>query len=179
MNYLASIRRATTLDPSSPAIGTLAFILFLALVGGRPALAQGDRVGDRRSLGDVSTFSVGAMVEGPEHLTVAESLRTETLIRAARGRLREADLPVSAPGDSTPNLHIHLNMMQMQNGLIAFSVELDFFQEVVLARNRRRTSAITWNESVVGIVSHDMTSTIAESVLALVDQFTEDFLTVN
>lgn len=179
MNDKATIRRAKALDPYRSAIGKLACILFLALIGGQQALAQGDREGERQSLRDVSGFSVGATVEGPELLTRSEALRAETLIRAARTALREADLPVAAAGDSAPTLHIHLNMMQLENGLIAFSVELDFFQEVVLARNRERASAVTWNESAVGLVSHDMTSTIAESVLARVGQFAEDFRTVN
>lgn len=157
----------------------LVIFVLLAVLAASSAHAQGDREGERRSLAGVAAFSIDATVEGPEHLADAEMVRIGTLVRAAQQRLQDAALPVDASREGTPNLHIHLNMMQLENGLIAFSVEVDFFQEALLARNRARTSAITWNESVVGFVSPDMMSTIAESALRLVDLFAQDFRTIN
>lgn len=179
MNNRTTIRRANALDPYASFIGVCAAILFLNIAGGRPAFGQGDRTGERQSLADVSAFSVAATVEGPEHLASSEALHTESLVRAARDRLKADDLPVTAARASMPDLHIHLNMMQIQNGLIAFSVELDFFQEVALTRNQQQVRAVTWNESVVGLVSQDLTSSIAKSVLSLIDQFADDFRAVN
>jgi hypothetical protein len=161
-----------------PAAKTI-LLLLISAVGVQSVSAQGDLEGARRSLAGVERFEVVATVEGPEHLAMSETLRSETLVRTVRGRLLEAGLPVGTLEGLRPNLHIHLNMMQLQNGLIAFSIEADFFQDVLLARNRRQAGAATWNESVVGFVSHDMTSTIAESVLRLAGQFVRDFRTVN
>ncbi len=154
-------------------------VAYAALLLAPPAAAQGDLEGARASLAGVAAFGVDATVEGPPALTSSDELRPEALIRAAQARLRETDLPRGARSESAPTLHVHLNMMQVPNGLIAFSVELDFFQDVRLVRNRQTVSAVTWNESIVGLVSHDMTSTIAESVLGLIDQFAQDFRTIN
>ncbi|MEX0600191.1 MAG: hypothetical protein WD205_06090 [Rhodothermales bacterium] len=157
----------------------LFIVCLVVCLGVQTSRAQGDREGARGSLAGVSAFSVDATVEGPAHLAESDLLRVGVLIAAASERLREMDLPLAAASEELPNLHIHLNKMQVQTGLIAFSVELDFFQSVRLVDRRVSVDAITWNESVVGLVSHDRTSIIAESVLGLIDQFADDFLTVN
>lgn len=166
---------------SSTTLRPFVFTVFLAavLLGTRTSHAQGNREDARESLVGVSAFSVDATVEGPAHLAASDLLRVGVLIATASERLGEMDLPLAAVSEDVPNLHIHLNMMQVQTGLIAFSVELDFFQGVQLADRRASIDAITWNESVVGLVSHDRVSIIAESVLGLIDQFADDFLTVN
>lgn len=144
-----------------------------------PSLAQGDRPGSVQSLEDAGSIAVDAVVEGPGALAAHEAVRTEALIRRSRERLQSHGVPTVATAQDAPTLHIHLNMMEAQNGLVAFSVELEFFQEVDLVRTRHRIRAATWNESVVGLVSRDMMPIIAESLDGLIEQFARDFNSAN
>ena len=150
----------------------------LLMPPGLRALAQGDLQAERSSLSGVTAFFVDVTVEGPRHPAASESLAAATLIQRAEKRLGDAGLPV-VPRFEGPHLHLHLNMMEIEGGLIPFSINADFYQTVRLERNRDTLSAATWDEGVVGIVSQDRISLILESLDNLVDQFAVDFSAAN
>lgn len=164
----------------------MARLLFsLALIVCLPAavLAQGDLQAERSSLADLTAIATDITVEGPAHLADSDLLRTDVLLHRIVHRIREAGIDVEriSPGtaERPPHLHIHLNLLELDRGLVPFSISADFYQDVRLARNRTEMSAITWDESVLGLVTRDLLSAIPESVDNLVDQFAADFLAAN
>lgn len=156
----------------APLIGLV--MLLLAVTAAR---AQGNLPAERSSLAGISSFIVEVTVEGPTSL--AESLGQSTLTHRVQERLRERGMPIVSTGGDHPKLNIHLNLMELGNGLIPFSIEVGFYQSVLLARNRDRMDAETWSESVVGLVSPDRIRLIEESVDGLIEQFAQDFEATN
>ncbi len=158
------------------------FLLLLLLIP-VSALAQGDVGAERASLEGVGSFAADITVEGPRHLVESDVLRSDVILHRIVHRIREFGLEVNRipPGDphQPPHLHVHVNMLELDRGLVPFSVSAEFYQDVRLMNGRRDMAAITWQESVLGFVSRDLLATIPESVDGLVDQFVEDYLTAN
>lgn len=158
-------------------------LFFLLMFVPLTAAAQGDLEAERTSLKGIPAFAVGITLEGPQHLVESDVLRSDVLLHRILNRLNRAGLSVErvtpgAPG-STPHLHIHLNMLELDGGIVPFAISADFYQDVRLATARREMSAVTWDESVLGLVSQDLLQTIPESVDGLVDQFVDDYLAAN
>jgi len=153
-------------------------VAVLLMFPGLRALAQGDLPAERSSLSGITWFYVDVTVEGPKQLAASESLAAATLIQRTAKRLADARLPVLQRFEG-PHLHLHLNMMEIEGGLIPFSLNADFYQPVRLERNRETVLAATWDEGVVGLISHDRIPLILESLDNLVDQFAADFGAAN
>lgn len=158
-------------------------VIFLLMLIPYAAVAQGDLDAERASLKGIPSFAADITLEGPRHLVSSDLLRSEVLLHRVVHRLREAGLEVERVTAGAPNppphLHVHVNMLELDGGLVPFAISADFFQDVRLATGRREMSAITWDESVLGLVSRDLLSTIPQSLDALVDQFAEDYLSAN
>lgn len=146
------------------------------------ARSQGDLPSKMASLQGIDSFVVDVTLEGPGHLVQSDPLRSEVVSHRIVNRLREAGLGVQrvrTEQTREPNFHIHINVLQLEGGLIPFSIDAGFYQEVRLASSGRSMAAPTWGESVLGMVSADLVGTIPQSVDSLVDQFIEDFQAVN
>jgi hypothetical protein len=70
--------------------------------------------------------------------------------------------------------------MDAGRGLYPFAIETRFYQPVTLPHRRNaETQASTWDTGVVGLVSLDQLSTIAESAVDLLATFIEEYRQVN
>lgn len=158
-------------------------VIFLLMIIPCAAAAQGDLDAERASLRGIHSFAAEITLEGPGHLVGSHLLRSEVLLHRVIHRLRDAGLEVERVPHGAPNppphLHIHLNMLELDGGLVPFAISADFFQDVRLATSRQDMSAITWDESVLGLVTRDLLPTIPQSLDTLIDQFAEDYLSAN
>jgi len=163
-------------------------ILMLMSAAFSSAFAQGDLAAERESLRGIESFVVDVTVEGPQHLVNSDQIRRDLVAQRIVHRLQNAGLPVretSNSGDRDSNLHrdahlhIHVNMLELDRGLIPFAVTLGFYQDVRILESESEMSSATWQESVLGLVSGDLLDTIPQSIDSLVDQFIDDFGTVN
>lgn len=159
-----------------------AYLLIIAasLVACVPAHAQVSLEAERSSLEGVSSFGLRLTVEAPRPLSGSDALATAGLAEDVIEQLRAAGLPITSGEDAQIYLHMHVNTMSLENGLVPFAIEADFYQPVRLRTNAGgETTAATWSESVLGLVTLDRLPTIAGSVEQLVDQFIRDFEAVN
>lgn len=147
--------------------------------------AQNEVQLQQAALQGINGFYVSVNVEGSEDIMRFDTLNVERLQRKAENKLDEAGLPLKQElaGDkrqNAPMLHVHLNVMHAGQGLIPFSVEVNFYQPVKLVLNRDiQTSASTWNSGYLGMVSYDRTSLIRESLLKELDNFVREFQAAN
>ncbi|WP_456426572.1 hypothetical protein [Rhodocaloribacter sp.] len=156
-----------------------ALILLAAFLLVAPeARAQLDAGPARASLRDAGPFFVRVDVEGSPALSTHPALLR--LTRAVAGRLSEGGAPASEERDGRPYLYVHVNALEMEEGLIPFTVALQFLQTVRLTRERTvPTTGCTWEAATVGLVSSDNVALIAEAALDLVDEFLMDFRAAN
>ena len=153
----------------------------------QPALlfAQNEIVLERVSLEGLQEIGFTANIEGSRTIADNENL-TPTLIRQeAVSQLINAELryvsdeEVQSSAD-IPFLHLHINAMEMENGLIPFSINLRLYQPVKLSLNRDlQTSAITWRTGMVGLVSYDQIETISEAASNMISGFIDDYNLAN
>jgi len=158
-------------------------VLFLTL----PMLifAQNEIERERLSLQGLQEFGFTANIEGT-HTVISHERLTPTIIRQeAINKIVQAGLrfvsdeEVRSSAD-IPFLYMHINTMQLDNGLVPFSIQLRLYQPVKLTLNRDlQTSASTWETGVVGIVSLDRLPLINEAAGDLVSDFIEDYNSTN
>ncbi len=150
------------------------------------ALAQMGTEQSRRSLTDIKGFYVQVDVEGSVGLTSDEQLNASAINQRVKNRLRAAGLNVLEPTEvldqpTEPYLYVHINMMELDGGMVPFATNLQFFQRVALPDRRRKQSLIacTWDTGVVGLVYFNSLNLIPESTEELVNEFIADFQVVN
>ena len=151
---------------------------FGLLFAASQAFAQGDLEAERRSLRGISSFYVDVTIEGPKHLTESASLSTSGLIERVSQRLSADGLPVRFRS-AVPHLHVHVNMMEVESGLVPFAINAEFYQDARLEASRTTATVQTWDEGVIGLVSPDRMQLVNESIDALVSQFAADFAAAN
>ena len=147
--------------------------------------AQNEIERERISLQGLQEFGFTANIEGSRAVAGGEVL-TPTIIRQlAIDRLIDANIryisdeEVQSSAD-VPFLYMHINAMQLENGLVPFSIQLRLYQPVRLSLNRDlRTSASTWEIGMVGIVSLDRLETINFAAEELVSDFIKDYYLAN
>lgn len=153
----------------------------------QPALlfAQNEIVLERVSLEGLQEIGFTANIEGSRTIADSENL-TPTLIRQeAVSQLIDAELRYVSDEEvqsstDIPFLHLHINAMEMENGLIPFSINLRLYQPVKLSLNRDlQTSAITWRTGMVGLVSYDQIETISEAASNMISGFIDDYNLAN
>lgn len=147
--------------------------------------AQNEIARERISLEGLQQIGFTANLEGSEVVTSDTSLTPSTIRQQVINQLVSADLQyisdeeVQSSAD-IPFLYMHINMMELENGLVPFSIELRFYQPVKLVLNRDlQTSASTWETGMVGLVSLDQLPVISEAAGDLVNEFIDDFLASN
>ena len=157
--------------------------LLLLLIIAIPSalLAQNEVERERISLEGLQEIGFTANIEGSieiaEHDTLTPSnIRQQTISQLVASNIHYvSDEEVESSAD-IPFLHMHINVMQMDNGLIPFSINLRLYQPVKLVLNRDlQTTATTWETSLVGLVSYDQLPVINQSARGLVDTFIDDF----
>ncbi len=161
----------------------LSFI-FLSVALSGSAIAQSEVEIERNSLAGINRFGVVVNIEQPQGLEV-ENLNPG-LIRA---RILEAfeGIPASIlsydqlrESYDHPFLHVHVNIMRAANNTYPFAVEIRFYQPVKLSLKRNtEIMAATWHSGYVGIVSSDLLTDIAPTVVSTAEDFSYEFLQVN
>lgn len=149
------------------------------------ASAQNEIERERISLQGIREVGFTANLEGSERVTSDTLLTPSSIRQQSVNQLVQADLnyvsdeEVHSSAD-IPFLYMHINMMEMDNGLVPFSIELRFYQPVKLVLNRDlQTSASTWETGMVGLVSLDQIPVISEAAADLVNEFIDDFIASN
>lgn len=148
-------------------------------------LAQNEVERERISLQGLQEFGFTANIEGTRAIVDHEQLTPSVIRQEAVRQIVEADIrfvsdeEVQSSAD-IPFLHMHINTMELENGLIPFSIQLRLYQPVKLSLNRDlQTSASTWETSMVGIVSKDNIPMINQAASGLMDHFIADYRLVN
>lgn len=148
-------------------------------------IAQNEVERERLSLQGLQQFGFTATIEGSRIIAESESLTPTVIRQDAINRIVENGLQYVSDEEvrlstEIPFLYMHINAMEMENGLIPFSIQLKLYQPVKLVLNRdMQTSAITWEHGMVGLVSYDRLSTIQYAAQELIMTFIEDYQTQN
>lgn len=143
--------------------------------------AQNEIERERISLEGLQEFGFTANIEGSHTISDDETLTPSAIRQGAINQLVEANLRFVADEEvrssaDIPFLYMHINAMEMENGLIPFSIELRLYQPVKLVLNRdMETSASTWESGMVGLVSHDRLPVINQAAHNLVATFIDDY----
>jgi hypothetical protein len=147
--------------------------------------AQNEIERERLSLQGLQEFGFTANIEGNRTVTSHEKLtptviRQEAINKIVQAGLRfVSDEEVRSSAD-IPFLYMHINTMQLENGLVPFSIQLRLYQPVKLTLNRDlQTSASTWETGMVGIVSLDQLPMINMAANDLISDFIEDYYSSN
>lgn len=177
------------IEPANPTamnrIKRLSFILFFLYVCPVILLAQNEIEREKISLEGLQEFGFTANIEGSRTIADDQALTPSVIRDEAVNQLIEADIrfvddeEVQSSAD-IPFLHMHINAMEMENGLIPFSIRLRLFQPVKLILNRDlETAASTWEDSIVGLVSYDQIPVIGEVASNMIETFIEDYQKAN
>lgn len=143
--------------------------------------AQNEIERENISLEGLQQIGFTANLEGSRTVTSDTSLTPSTIRQQAVNQLVQAELQYVSDEEvrsstDIPFLYMHINMLEMENGLVPFSIELRFYQPVKLVLNRDlQTSASTWETGMVGMVSLDRLPVISEAAGNLVNEFIDDF----
>jgi len=161
----------------------IAFSLIFILI--TELQAQNEIERERYALQGLQEFGFTVNIEGSRNVTSDTDLTPSNIRQQAVNQLLEAnvryvaDEEVSSSAD-IPFLHMHINMLELENGLVPFSIDLRLYQPVKLVLNRDlQTSASTWETGMVGIVSFDQLQTVARAAENVLDTFLDDFYRVN
>ncbi len=148
-------------------------------------VAQNEIERERISLQGIQEFGFTANVEGSRTIADSDELTPAIIRESAIEKIREAnlrfveDLDVESSAD-VPFLHMHINAMELDNGLIPFSIELRLYQPVkLILHDELQTSASTWETGMVGIVSFDRLDVINRAANNLLDNFIDDYRRIN
>lgn len=163
----------------------LCFILFSFFSCPELLLAQNEVERERISLEGLQEFGFTANIEGSQTIADDQTL-TPSLIRdQAVEQIVEAGIRFVADEElrssaDIPFLHMHINAMEMENGLIPFSIEMRLYQPVKLILNRDlQTTASTWEDGLVGLVSYDQIAIIKEAASNMIKNFIDDYHEAN
>lgn len=159
-------------------------LLFVCLIP--VSLSAQNEIGRARiSLQGLQEFGFTANIEGSRTVTEGDSLTPSIIRQKAINQIVDAGLKFVSDEEvessaKIPFLYMHINTMQLGNGLVPFSIQLQLFQPVKLSLNRDlQTSASTWETGMVGIVSLDQLPVINQAAENLVEEFIEDYHRAN
>lgn len=164
-------------------------IVLLALIFGfcstAISQAQNEVIREQNSLYGIKEFGVVVNIEKPTRLEEEVSLKVDSVRSLLLKELEP--LPVTILNDRTlresdqfPILHLHINIMYTEIGIYPFATELTFYQPVKLPLNDDvRTTAATWHDSNIGMVSPDLIDYIARQSVNMVGNFRNDYYAVN
>jgi hypothetical protein len=159
----------------------LSLILFIPI----QIYAQNEVERERISLQGLQEFGFTANIEGSRDIADSEKLTPSVIRQQSINQLVEAgiryvsDEEVRSSAD-IPFIYMHINAMQLENGLVPFSIQLRVYQPVRLTLNRNlNTSASTWETGMMGIVSYDRLATINRAAEDLIITFIDDYYKAN
>ncbi|MDX1591907.1 MAG: hypothetical protein R3283_08090 [Balneolaceae bacterium] len=162
---------------------SLLFITFIFIPS--QLIAQNEVERERISLRGLQEFGFTANIEGSRDVADSDELTPSVIRQQSVNRLIESgiryvsDEEVRSSAD-IPFLYMHINTMQLENGLVPFSIQLRLYQPVKLSLNRDlQTSASTWETGMVGIVSFDRLATINRAADDLIREFIDDYRQAN
>lgn len=161
------------------------WIALVCLVPTSVAHAQLQTEASRQALQQIKGFYLHVDVEGSLGLTQDDALNVRTIKSRVTQRLRDAGLNVlelveGIEQQNEPYLYVHVNMLEVERGLVPFAVNTQFYQRVELPRQPRQSLvACTWDTGLVGLVSYDNLDLIADSAVESVTNFITDFQQVN
>ena len=144
-------------------------------------LAQNEVERERLSLQGLQEFGFTANIEGSREVADSEDLTPSVIRQQSVNRLIESGIRYVSDEEvrssaNIPFLYMHINTMQLENGLVPFSIQLRLYQPVKLTLNRDlQTSASTWETGMVGIVSYDRLATINRAADDLLQDFINDY----
>ena len=93
--------------------------------------------------------------------------------------LNVLDASEVADMSGAPYLYVHVNMIDMDGGLVPFAINTQFYQEVEVRRQRDQLMASTWDTGLVGLVSYDNLDMIADAAVGSVTNFIDDYHSSN
>ena len=156
-------------------------IFTISLLFPADILAQQEIARERISLQGLQEFGFSANIQGSRTIAEDEVLTPANIRQQSVNQLVEAGLRFVSDDEvrssaDIPFLYMHINTMELENGLIPFSINLRLYQPVMLPLNRNlQTSASTWETGMVGIVSYDRIPLINEAARDLITDFINDY----
>lgn len=157
----------------------------LSLSNWSVSIAQTEIEMDRGSLRNLPPLYTSVYVEAPASLADLPELDVSMLSRSVDSSLTVSGIPLNQTEPAhvlnrEPFISVHVNAMDMGNGLIPFAIEVEIIQGVVVPNlPNEMIHAATWDTGLVGLVSHDNVDTVKWAALELVDEFIEDYRMVN
>ena len=154
------------------------------LLSTAPAHAQMETGESRLTLQGIKGFYLRVDVEGSLGLTSDEALNVRAVKSRVATELRQAGLNVLESTEVVdqmlePYLYVHVNMIDVEGGLVPFAVNTQFFQRVEIPRQRKSVVSCTWDTGLVGLVSYDNLDMIADAAVGSVTNFITDFHDIN
>ncbi len=167
-------------------IGLIRYIFLITIfVLPLSVLGQNEIERSRITLQGLQEFGFTANIEGSRQVVDHDSLTPTVIRQQAINQLVEAgiefisDEEVESSAD-IPFLYMHINTMELDNGLVPFSINLQLYQPVKLTLNRDlQTSASTWDTGMVGIVSRDQLPVINQAAENMMAEFINDYQRAN
>lgn len=163
----------------------LSLPLLLSLILMSSALhAQNEVETERHSLVGIKKFGISVEIEKPI------GLKEATLNPAQiQKKIHESfeSLPVTLLSFNelkqsfyNPFFYVHVNIMQAEDGIYPFSIEMRFYQPIKLSlKNDVESMASTWHSGYVGMVSFDRVNEIAGVVVEATKEFKDEFERLN
>lgn len=155
--------------------------LLLSLILMSSALhAQNEVETERHSLIGIKKFGISVEIEKPIGLKEA-TLNPAQIQRKIHESFES--LPVTLLSFNelkqsfyNPFFYVHVNIMQTEDGIYPFSIEMRFYQPIKLSlKNDVESMASTWHSGYVGMVSFDRVNEIAGVVVEATKEFKDEF----
>lgn len=158
-------------------------ILVCLVLTGSNAIAQ--NFGQKDSLAGLKAISV--VIDKIDSDAEAEGLRKDQIQTDVELQLRKAGVSIITPKSvneiNLPELYVQVSALKLKNslaGVWTFSISIEVIQPVYLATNTSKLiTGTTWATSTMGSVGTANIRQIRESVRDAVDQFLNDYLSVN
>ena len=159
-------------------------IVVVTLVWGSLEVIHALDAGSRESLRGIP--GLGVVVEDISPDASAGGLSEDAIRTAVERTLRSKGIRILTNTErirsgSTPYLYINVNTLKEELGLYAYAVNVDLKQIVgLLSIKGKQAWGATWSASVVGMVREEsLSQVITDGVEPLVQDFADDFLSVN
>ena len=158
-------------------------LLFIVYISSS-LFAQNEVETERHSLIGIKKFGISVEIEKPIGLKEAtlnpaqiqkkinESFETLPVTLLSFNELKQSFY--------NPFFYVHVNIMQAEDGIYPFSIEMRFYQPIKLSlKNDVESMASTWHSGYVGMVSFDRVNEIADVVVEATKEFKEEFERLN
>ncbi len=146
--------------------------------------AQNEVETERHSLIGIKKFGISVEIEKP--IGLKEATLNPAQIQKKIHKSFES-LPVTLLSFNelkqsfyNPFFYVHVNIMQAEDGIYPFSIEMRFYQPIKLSlKNDVESMASTWHSGYVGMVSFDRVNEIAGVVVEATKEFKDEFESLN